>query len=118
MPYRHRGPGRARRHRTPSEASGALLSRPSSGNDPIEWDVDVIVRRGTKNGGGTMDGGSIAHCIQSSPGNCGTGSGKNNGLQCHCGGRRVSGPSPGKPRVGSNEVDTQLGTDINMAVTG
>ncbi len=45
MPYRHRGPGRARRHRTPSEAFGALLSRPSSGNDPIEWDVAVSTEK-------------------------------------------------------------------------
>ncbi len=51
---------------------------------------------------------ALAHCIQSSLGNCGAGAGKNSGLERHWGGMRVSGPSPGKPRVGSNKVDTQL----------
>ncbi len=52
---------------------------------------------------------ALAHCIQSSLGDCDAGTGKNIGFERHCREVRVLGPSPGKPRVGSNAVDTQLG---------
>ena len=63
---------------------------------------------------------ALAHCIQSSLGDCDAGAGKNIGFERHCRGVRVLGPSPGKPRVGSKEVDTQLGAskEISTAARG